>query len=127
MKLYHFCAKHLFERIKKEGLTLGCIPIIEGDNYKIARGFQWLTSNPSFEQEWEKYSTLPYRRNYYRITIKIPKKDKNLLKWIELSKTKALQETAETLNAYGDPENWYVYKGAIKPNYFRKVIAQNSI
>ena len=107
----------------RSGLTLGSIPMVDGNNYKIMDGFQWLTYNPSFEQEWEKHSTLPYRRNYYRITIKIPKTDTNLLKWSELSKISVFQETASILNAFGDFENWYVYNGRIKPNYFREIIS----
>lgn len=123
MKLYHFCTKESLESIKKEGLTLGVIPVIKGDQVNVSQGFQWLTSNPSFVQEWDQ-GNLPYKRTDCRITVKIPKTNESLIKWTDLCNAGLLKETAAILNSFGDPENWYVYKGRIKPNYFREVLCK---
>ena len=101
MKLYHFCTKESLESIKKEGLTLGVIPVKVGSEMKEARGFQWLTKNPDISQ------------GECRITIKIPKTSKDIISWDELRKL---------LNGASiDNPDWYVYNGRIKPNYFREI------
>ena len=122
MKLYHFTSGYHIEGCKKEGLTLGVIPV-SIDPPKFIPGFQWLTKNGKFDQEWCKYSTLPYQRNEYRITIKIPKSArKNLIPWLfYYEKKKHLMPMAAALNLYGDPENWYLFKGIVKPEWFKKV------
>lgn len=122
MKLYHFCSEQHLEEIKKDGLTLGRLPIIVNNQIGLVKDFQWLTSNADFEQSWEKHSTLPYRRNAFRITVKIPKGDKNLLKWDVICKAPQLLDTAKVLNSHGDFWNWYVYKGKVKKNYFREIV-----
>lgn len=124
MKLYHFTAKHLIDRILKEGLTLGAIPLSIAPP-KIEKGYQWLTANPSFEQAWcdPKTSTLPYRRDDIRITIKIPKTSMNsLIPWIPLWKRlKNYIPLVKHLNDFGDPENWYVFNGNIPSGWFRGI------
>jgi hypothetical protein len=122
MKLYHFCAGHMLDGIRREGLTRGVMPVVKGNEVRPVNGYQWLTVNPSWEQSWEMYSTLKYRRNDFRITVKIPKENKLLVKWTELCKFPFMQETASGLNIYGDPGNWFVYCGNIKPACFREII-----
>ncbi len=121
MKLYHFCPAHILPGIKKEGITLGNIPLIKDNKVRLIPDSQWLTKNDSFDQEWEKYSTLPYRRNAYRITLKIPKTDIKLIPWLFICRHKIFKETGEALNEFGDPENWYIHKGRIRPGLFRKI------
>ena len=124
MNLYHFTSRHHIKPILTEGLTLGMIPLLI-DPIKLIPGFQWLTKNKSFKQEWcdPKYSSLSYKRNDYRITIKIPKSHrKYLIHWMYYFNKKLKGTGAEALNTFGDPENWYVYKGVIKPTWFKKVI-----
>lgn len=123
MKLYHFTAAHLIDRIKKDGLTLGCIPL-SIDPPNISKGYQWLTANKLFDQEWCKYSTLPYNRNDYRITIKIPKSHRDkLIPWIPLwEELKKHVLLIKHLNDFGDPENWYVFNGNIPTEWFRQII-----
>lgn len=124
MKLYHFCPEHMLPGIKKGGLTKGNIPLITKGKVRLLPKIQWLTLNPSFDQEWEKYSSLPYRRNDYRITLKIPKLNENLGRWLSICQHPIFKETAEILNEYGDPENWFIYKGRIRPGLFRDIIAR---
>jgi len=126
MKLYHFCSRHHIEQIKKQGLTLGRIPIPDITLQQV-NGFvkpcQWLTENPDFIQSWEQYSSLPYRRNDYRITIKIPKGHRDKLhRWEGICESTArLKRAAMILNMFGDPENWWCYMARVKPNWFREI------
>lgn len=115
----------MLESIKKEGLTRGYLPYYNGDKIFPLHGHQWLTKNKSFKQEWEtpnEYTQLKYRRNDYRITIKLPWDDEKLNEWLILCADKKLHLTAQTLNYYGDPENWYLYSGPIKPSHFREIV-----
>lgn len=131
MKLYHYCPLSFLESIKEEGLTKGCIPMFQKSKVVFGGGFQWLTTNPSFEQSWENiYTTLPYRRNEVRLTIKIPEGDKNLIKWLDfcsfnwtdIEKGDSIKRTAEILNSFGDPERWYLYSGNVKPEWIKKIV-----
>ena len=114
---YHFTSSRHVEGCLSEGIKLGSIP------YKIDRaigvlgGYQWLTVSPEFNQSWTVNSTLPYDRTGYRLTVKIPKlRKKNLINWLDYCARKR-NDLAKDLNAYGDPENWWLYKGQIKPQY----------
>ncbi len=127
MKLYHFCAGQFLEGIKKEGLTKGMIPVINGNKVSFLNNCQWLTINPSFNQSWQEQSSLEYHRNDYRITIKIPTDDRRLVKWDWMCQVPHLQESATIMNSYGDPENWYVYLGIVKTNWFREIIPNPNI
>lgn len=125
MKLYHFTAKHLIDKIKIEGLTLGGIPLILPKGLKMIKPAQWLTSNPEFNQSWcSEKVILKYNRNDYRITVKIPKGNKNIYSWLDLCKIPELKETSKYLNASGDSENWFIYFGNIKPKWFREIISR---
>lgn len=121
MKLYHFCAERFFPSIQKSGLTQGKIPLITSGKFSFISNSQWLTTNPDFNQEWNAMFELKYDRTAVRITVKIPIEDKKLVKWSELSKLPDLIETAAILNSYGDPENWWIYVGKVKPNWFREI------
>jgi len=123
MKLYHFTSRHHINGCMKEGLTRGGIPEVAGFKLSWINGYQWLTTNSSFDdQKWEKPSgILKYRRNEYRITIKIPKaKRQNLIKWTDFIKEMKLNIT-EHLNAFGGHEDWYLYHGKVKPKWFRNI------
>jgi hypothetical protein len=120
MKLYHFTAAHLLVGCLKDGLTLGRVPYISGESHplQLLEGFQWLTVNPSFTQSWcdPQYSSLSYPRNAARITAEVPKLyQKRVLKWLRFCKGNRL---AISLNAYGDPENWRLYRGNVSPEWF---------
>lgn len=121
MKLYHFTSKHHVDGCLKEGIKLGGVPVIIDGKYQIISGYQWLTSNPSFHQEWanREFTTLSYDRTEYRLTVIIPKTSLNkLIKWSEYYK---YSQVPEELNYYGDPENWYLFQGRIKPGWIREI------
>lgn len=85
------------------------------DPAKFIFNKQWITKNPSFDQSWAKGTgRLPYERNEVRLTIEIPLKEMiNCKPW---SQMKFLTpEVAEFLSCMGDPENWHIFSGRIKP------------
>lgn len=121
MKLYHFTSPIHVEGCKKEGINRGSIPLYKDGRHGLLPGWQWLTSNPDFGQEWanKEHSTLPYDRTAYRLTVVIPKTSKNRLhKWLDICGSLPIDKH---LNAFGDPENWYVFQGRIKPGWIRQV------
>lgn len=123
MKLYHFTSRHHIQGCINQGLFKGMIPI-SIDPPKLIPGFQWLTKNKSFDQSWcdPKYSSLPYARNEYRITIKIPRaQKKNLIRWPDYFEQKLVETGASILNEFGDPENWYLFKGIVDSKWFKKI------
>lgn len=121
MELYHFTADKFIESILENGLTMGRVPMQKEGEIYLKHGFQWLTSNDVFEQSWGlmERSSLPYDRTANRLIIEIPKlRQRNLSKWMDACKNNQL---AETLNSYGDPDNWYLYKGTVFPQWIKKV------
>lgn len=121
MKLYHFTSPLHVDGCKKEGICKGSIPLYQNKRFGLLPGWQWLTTNPSFNQEWAntEFSTLPYDRTAFRLTVVIPKTAKKYLhRWLDIHDK---FPTDSCLNAFGDPENWYVFKGRIKPGWIRKV------
>ncbi len=121
MKLYHFTSPIHVEGCIKEGINKGSIPLYKDGRYGLLPGWQWLTSNPDFNQQWAntEFSTLPYDRTAHRLTIVIPKTAKNRLhKWLDICGKLPIDQH---LNAYGDPDNWYVFQGRIKPGWIRQV------
>jgi hypothetical protein len=121
MKLYHFTAARFLDSIMENGVTKGKIPEIKSGLFSFKTGYQWLTKSEEFRQEWclPEYSTLPYDRSEIKLTIEIPKlRQKNLKKWLSICK---YNELADTLNSEGDPENWFVYKGTIFPQWIKKI------
>lgn len=122
MQLYHFTAKHLAKKIKKQGLTLGFMPV-SLDPPKADPGYIWLTSNKSWEQECLRGSgRLPYKRNEVRMTVVIP--DHGLSRILKFDQNKDLSPIYEDMTRYGDPENWYIYKGIIPKGWIRKIETQ---
>lgn len=122
--IYHFCAGQFLEGIKKDGIRLGKVPYgIPHDEtrmrIKFINGYQWLTSNPEFKQSWNEGSSLTYDRTEYRITINLPQAVRfDLVKWTDFGKDNLLYND---LSAFGDPENWYLFKGVIIPYWILKI------
>lgn len=122
MKLYHFTSKHHIDGCIREGLTMGAVPISINPPLLID-GFQWLTRNKSPEQSWcAERILVPYRRDEFRITLKIPKGERkeNLIPWLDFCKEYRMP-LAKDLNGLGDPENWYLFRGRVSPGWFRGV------
>ena len=121
MKLYHFTSPLHVSGCRKEGIIRGSIPIFKNGEYGVLPGWQWLTTNSDFNQQWAntEFSTLPYDRTAYRLTVVIPKTAKDrLVKWLDICDKIPIDPA---MNAYGDPENWYVFIGRIKPRWIRQV------
>lgn len=118
----------MLDDIRIMGLTRGMIPVLKAgrngdrkEDFSVLPGYQHLTANKSFAQSWEEHSHLPYRRNAVRLTVKIPKAHRtNLFYWLRFCEAVNLN-SARVLNSYGDPENWFVYRGRIPPAWFRAI------
>jgi hypothetical protein len=131
MKLYHFTSNLHLWSVLKNGLISGVIPtnVISGVvSFEI--NCQWLTKNGCFNQSWNESTTLSYNRTANRLTIEIPLAyTVNLIKWTDYCKTptnNAQKETFRILNSDGDPENWYIYKGHIPPEWITEVVKGNN-
>ena len=121
MKLYHFTSKHHIESCLARGLVMGVIPV-SIDPVEVIPGYQWLTKNKRFQQSWchPSYSSLPYRRDEYRIMVVIPKSQrKNVIPWLQYCEETKIESAAD-LNAFGDPHNWMLFKGKVRPEWFKK-------
>jgi hypothetical protein len=123
--LYHFTAARLINRIKLQGITLGgVIDLDEKGRIILHRGYIWLTTNPDFyNQEWNSMTTIPYDRAEFRITLSIPPayQDK-VINWLEFCASGGVRPyVAEQLNAFGDPENWRLFKGVIYRKWFTSI------
>jgi hypothetical protein len=123
--LYHFTAKHLLPRILTEGITKGKIPMFANETTLIGLldGYQWLTTSPAWTQEWchPKYSSLPYDRSAVRLTVKVPDEDKLYSFEYFMKSQPLLQMSEKILGAFGDPENWRIYDGAIPVSGIQKI------
>ena len=119
--LFHFCASQFLPGIKKSGLRFGKIPFGTMDNIQLINGYQWLTTNAAFLQTWNQYSTLPYDRTECRLTIILPNAEKfNLIKWTDFNKDNP-NPLYDTLNEFGDFENWYLFKGVVIPYWIADI------
>ena len=121
MIFYHFTSKHHVGGCKNTGLIMGVLPMsIDPPNFK--NGYQWLTTNPDFDQSWDRGKNLPYDRTDYRLTIEIPDKHKSkLLKFTTDIKKIIPKFIYEALFGYGEPDNWYAYHGLIPSKWIKKV------
>ena len=125
MRLFHFCAPQFLEAIKREGLTMGMTPIVKNGAIKFIPGQQWLTQNPSFEQSWNGRVLVKYDRAAFRLTICIPKDERNRLVPFIPNYRDALGTAM--LPAFDDDEdckNWFVFVGHVKPSWIREVRAR---
>lgn len=122
MKLYHFTQHVNLENIKQKGLFLGVLPLIKNGIYNQIPGHQWLTINPNFEQPWNAQQIIEIDKCEVRLLIVIPKSNAyRLIKWTDYKTNEKFKETYELTTYAGDFENWWVFKGRIKPNWIRKV------
>jgi hypothetical protein len=119
MKLYHFTSSEHVGGCLKEGITKGFLPLFIEGNISLLPNAQWLTSNSEFTQTWAENSTLPYDRTAFRLKINIPKTSlKQLYKWSDICDGLPL---LPDFNTYGDYENWWIFKGRIKPSWIKSV------
>ena len=121
MTLYHFTANRFLRSIKKSGIRYGKILKSDPPNVEFISGYQWLTKNKSFEQDWARGTgRLPYKRNEIRLTIEIPKDHySDIRPWSQVKFM--VPKVADILSAYGDPENWILYEGVVWPKWIVSV------
>ena len=127
IKLYHFTSALHVEGCIKEGINKGSIPLYKNGKFGLLPGWQWLTESPDFKQVWAntEFTTLPYDRTAFRLTVIIPKTaQKQLFRWLDICNKFPIDRH---LNAYGDPENWFVFQGRIKPGWIRQVEQKETI
>lgn len=119
--LYHYTAAHCVQKIQRRGLTKGALPwnLDSQGNPTLRRGFQWLTTNPTWSQPWCLLGSLPFPRNAYRITVLVPpEQQRRVFAWLELCR-RCQPDSAEEINRTGgDVENWRVFHGPIPPQWF---------
>lgn len=120
--VYHFCPKWMLESILQHGLTRGSILCTApGGKVGLHHGYQWLTTNPNWDQTWCEQSSPPYKRNECRLTISIPDGDEALQSWLYRYCIAHPDPAQHILNSYGDPQNWMVYAGSIDPEWIVKI------
>lgn len=122
LRLYHYTARHHAAEIMRHGaLDRGGIPIPtkRGDGISgIVRGYQWLTSDPSWRQGWATMLVVRCDRTECRLVVTIPEKQSHRLShWPEVAGDFGYRgETARRFAALGggsDPETWYLFEGPI--------------
>lgn len=119
-KLYHFTADRFLPGIRAVGLTRGVL-LKSLEPPKFLFGWQWLTTNADWDQSWaEGTGRLPYRRNEVRLTIEIPEQYMDHLQpWSQVRFL--VPDVGPLLSMYGDPENWWLFRGSVRPEWIRKI------
>lgn len=121
MALYHFTSPKHIHAVLDEGLTKGHVPA-QLDPPKLIPGWQWLTTEPSFDQSWNTMTNLDYDRTAYRIKIVLPFVAKSkTYAWTSVADRLVCERAKKSLNAEGDPENWVLFKGVVRPQSFVEV------
>lgn len=121
MRLYHFTAAHLLPSIRREGLTRGFFVRTAGSEVIYDTHRIWLTSSPDWRQPWcdLRYSSLPFDRTATRILLSIPEENKPALeRWVDIAHSCPL---AVDLNAFCQPQDWWLYNGRIPPEWFEQI------
>jgi len=123
--LYHFTSPRHIHSVLDEGLTMGHIPI-SLDPPRLRSGYQWLTRDKSFDQAWNSMTNLDYDRTAYRLTIEIPNIAMGkLIDWTSNYEGLVEPHAWKSLNAGGHPNQWVLFKGVIRPQWFVDVTAKN--
>lgn len=121
MRLYHFTSRHHIRGCLHQGLRLGMVPL-SIDPPKVLGGYQWLTSNPDRAQSWNEGSSLPYDRTAYRLTVRVPDSERHrLYEWLSVGPLLVPPPMLADLNAYGDPDNWWLFDGFVPPGWLEDV------
>lgn len=134
LRLYHFSARHMADAIMREGITRGFVLVDFGPPIRMCHDYRWLTTNANWDQSWsEGTGRLKYRRNESRLMIDIPMSESHRISpWKQIGPL--ISREYETLSAFGDPENWRLFRGNIprewivlrseNPNYGPSAIAE---
>ena len=125
MTLYHFTSPKHIHGVLRDGLSMGRV-LISMDPLRACSGYQWLTTNPDWEQSWNTMTNLDYDRTAYRLTISIPRIARSkLIKWVPHGKRMVEPHAWRALNSDGTPENWVLFKGVVRRQWFDAVDAKD--
>lgn len=126
MLLYHFCPAHLLEGIKREGITLGKLPVILESGTLLYDGCQWLTEEPDpAKQSWATSHAIGYSRTACRISIWIPKRHLRHL-WKATDLVPILPERSRPfITDWTGSEAWYAFLGKIPAKWIQKIEQMN--
>jgi|GEM_PF-507314 len=124
MRLYHFAPAHLLGPIMTDGLTLGKLPIMndDGELQSFIWPCQWLTSNGDWDkQSWATSQLIDYDRTAYRLTVAIPKAQRDNLfeAWDYCMRLPSPGH--RLVEDWPGSEHWYLFLGQIPPGWIRKV------
>lgn len=121
-KLYHFCAAHMVESIKKNGLTLGRFPVLGDGHITLIGGLQWLTAeSTATKQSWATSTLIPYSRTAYRLTIEIPAgHERKLFKALDFAR-QLPPGNERLITDWEGGDQWYIFKGKIPPRWITEV------
>lgn len=73
-------------------------------------------------------TAVKYDRAAVRIELEIPESEKeNLVKWTEGGRFLTEPQTYEGLTRFGDPDNWYVFRGIIPASWFVSAVNREAI
>lgn len=123
MKLYHFTASRFVEEIKKDGLTLGQMPIFTKTKTILMGPCQWLTSDGRFDrQNWATRQLIDYDRTDVRLTVTIPKTARDKLCRAYDLLPHLPEEGRRIITDWEGSENWYLFFGRIPPGWIREIV-----
>lgn len=136
MRLYHYTAQHHVDGgaghpgpgILCSGLLPNIHPYID-----LIGGMVWLTDSKEWSQSWSARDVPvpgfgPCNRTEARVEVVIPKADRFRLKpWREVRWRVLTDGLRRDLEAYGDPEHWYVYVGRIPSAWVRGVESRPAV
>ena len=122
VKLYHFTTEQLWRRIRRQGLTLGVVPVSrDRRGVSLLTGYQWLTENPEFSPDWATRNLIGYRRDDVRITVDIPgAASGRLRRWDDIAPRICGNMLAELNHGFAHDE-WWLYEGKVHPAWFSGV------
>jgi hypothetical protein len=124
MILYHFTPQHTLQGIMRTGLRLGVMPWnLTNGKVGFQPGWQWLTRNHEFGQEWcaRMNAKLPFRRDDFRITINVPKiAEGRVISWREIARVHS-PASVEYIASFPEHPDWYVFRGPIPQPWFLAV------
>lgn len=114
MTLYHFCAAHMVQAIRENGLTLGGFPLFEKGKAQFLPNHQWLTVEPdSRKQSWATSNMIDYSRTDYRLTVNIPEsRRRKLVRAADFVKDMP-EESRFIVENWDGSDKWYIYLGKI--------------
>lgn len=124
--LYHFTSRHHLPKILSQGITKGAVPwsIDTKGMVGMVAGYQWLTVDPDWQQEWARpspHSKLTFRRDEYRIGIAIPLGLRERLVTWEQVDAKFHPQSSEYVKTFAGWQYWRLFRGRIPPAWFLSV------